>query len=91
VLQSNETAGRKEHKYHITELGEEGRKVKNGGKRKRGEKKEEMRSVMGGKIEGERKRKGNGKKGKYIRGDKQAGNLQMGALGRKRREEKRNN
>ncbi len=41
MLQSNETAGRKEHKNHITELGEEGRKVKNGGKRKRGEKKEE--------------------------------------------------
>ncbi len=50
-----------------------------------------MRNVMGGKIEGERKRKDNGKKGNCIRGDKQAGNLQMGVLDRKRREEKRNN
>jgi hypothetical protein len=28
VLQSNETAGRKEHKNYITELGEERRKIK---------------------------------------------------------------
>jgi hypothetical protein len=42
VPQSKETAGRQEHKNHITELGEEGRKVKmeergKGGRRRKKE------------------------------------------------------
>jgi hypothetical protein len=42
-------------------------------KKERGEKKEEYNE---GKIEGEWKRKDSGKKGKYLGGDKEAGNLQ---------------
>jgi hypothetical protein len=47
---------------------------------------EKRRNVIGGKIEGERKRKGNGKKGKYIRGE--AGG-KKGLIEKKEREEKR--
>ncbi len=60
-------------------------------KKGREEKKEEYNE---GKVEGEGKRKDNGKKAKYLRGDKEAGNLQKkhvrpGLIEEKGREEKK--